>query len=95
MNAIFEERLIGPPPYTATPDTFAPPLIPRASLNATVAESEQEVDLTPIASLPTQTSGMAESAKRSPTVARKRTTSREYAQMCRCGPNVPPANSTA
>jgi RNA polymerase primary sigma factor len=54
MNAICEERLIGPSnyvhpsTYAVTPDAFAPPLIPCASLKATVAESAQEINLTPI-----------------------------------------------
>src|SRR5580700_4545409 len=54
MNAIFEERLIGPSNYVslstcaATPDAFAPPPIPGTSLEATVAESAQEIDLAPI-----------------------------------------------
>jgi RNA polymerase primary sigma factor len=54
MNAICEEGLIGPSnyvgpsPYAVTPDAFAPPLIPGASLEATAGESAQELDLTPI-----------------------------------------------
>src|SRR5258708_38753707 len=54
MNAIFEERLVrpssyvGPSTYAATPDRFTPPLIPGASLQASVAESAQEIDFTPI-----------------------------------------------
>jgi len=51
MNAIYEERLIGPSNYVgpaATPGAFAPPLIPGTSLKATAAESAQETDLTPV-----------------------------------------------
>jgi RNA polymerase primary sigma factor len=52
MNAICEKRLIGPrnyvgpSTYATTPDAFAPPLIPRTLLKATVAESVKEIDLT-------------------------------------------------
>ena len=54
MNAICEERRIGPSSYAgpsiyaASPDAFVPPLIPGASFKATVAESAQEIDLTPV-----------------------------------------------
>ena len=48
MNAISNKRLIGPSTYAATPERFAPPLIPGTSLKATVAESAREFDLTPV-----------------------------------------------
>ena len=54
MNQICKERLIapsnyvGPATYAATLERIPLPSIPGASLKATVAESAQEIDLTPI-----------------------------------------------
>ncbi|HWY78601.1 MAG TPA: sigma-70 family RNA polymerase sigma factor [Verrucomicrobiae bacterium] len=54
MNAILEERRIGPSKdvglstFAATPDRSSPPLIPGGLLKARVVKSAQEIDLAPI-----------------------------------------------